>query len=80
MLVGQISNIAELFNHEVRKKGNKFAQSALKQSNCIIDFITQNVLFYIQSKSLNRISLSEYGGRHIISVFLVPLNFLTYTN
>ncbi|NUY39472.1 hypothetical protein GO684_02045 [Wolbachia endosymbiont of Litomosoides brasiliensis] len=37
----------------MRRKGNKFAQSALKQSNCITDFITQNVLFYTQPKFLN---------------------------
>ncbi|NUY39342.1 hypothetical protein GO684_01265 [Wolbachia endosymbiont of Litomosoides brasiliensis] len=37
----QISDIAELFNYVVRKRGNKFAKSVLKQNNCIIDFITQ---------------------------------------
>nr|WP_255419660.1 hypothetical protein [Wolbachia endosymbiont of Litomosoides brasiliensis] len=41
----------------MRKRGNKFVQSALKQSNCITDFITQNIPFYIQPKSLNRIEL-----------------------
>ncbi|NUY39728.1 hypothetical protein GO684_03575 [Wolbachia endosymbiont of Litomosoides brasiliensis] len=55
--MSQTSNIAELFNCEVNKEGNKFAQSTLKQDNYIIDFITQNVLFYIQSKPLNRIEL-----------------------
>ncbi|WP_410543298.1 hypothetical protein [Wolbachia endosymbiont of Litomosoides brasiliensis] len=57
MLVDKISDIAELFNCGVKKRGNKFAQNALKQSNCIIDFIAQNVLFHIQPKSLNRIEL-----------------------
>lgn len=44
------SNIQEqnmLFNCGVGKRSNKFIQSALKQSNCIVDFIVQNVLFYI---------------------------------
>nr|WP_255419632.1 hypothetical protein [Wolbachia endosymbiont of Litomosoides brasiliensis] len=39
----------------MKKRSNKFAQSTPKQSNCITDFITQNALFYIQPKSLNRI-------------------------
>nr|WP_265032588.1 hypothetical protein [Wolbachia endosymbiont (group A) of Sicus ferrugineus] len=29
------------------KRSNKFAQSTLKQSNCIVYFIAQNVLFYV---------------------------------
>ncbi|NUY39664.1 hypothetical protein GO684_03220 [Wolbachia endosymbiont of Litomosoides brasiliensis] len=59
MLVGQISDIAELFNCGVKKRGNKFAQSVLKQSSYIADFITQNVLFYTQLKSLNKIELGQ---------------------
>ncbi|WP_410543302.1 hypothetical protein [Wolbachia endosymbiont of Litomosoides brasiliensis] len=46
--MGQINEIVKLFNCGVRKRSNKFAQSALKKSNRIMDFITQNVLFYIQ--------------------------------
>ncbi|NUY39395.1 hypothetical protein GO684_01595 [Wolbachia endosymbiont of Litomosoides brasiliensis] len=57
MLNNQISSIVELFYCGVRKKSNKFAQGALKQANCIMDFIAQSVLFYIQPKSLNRIEL-----------------------
>ncbi|NUY39358.1 hypothetical protein GO684_01380 [Wolbachia endosymbiont of Litomosoides brasiliensis] len=70
MLVVQISNIVELFNCGVRKRGNKFAQSALKQSNCIIGFITQNVLFYIQLKPFNKLSFGEYSNMYIILIFL----------
>nr|WP_246228202.1 hypothetical protein [Wolbachia endosymbiont of Litomosoides brasiliensis] len=56
--MSRINDIAELFNCGVGKGGDKFVQSALKQSNCIINFITQNVLFYyIQPKSLNRVKL-----------------------
>ncbi|NUY39928.1 hypothetical protein GO684_04880 [Wolbachia endosymbiont of Litomosoides brasiliensis] len=53
----QISDIAEFFNCRARKRGHKFVQSVLKQGNCIIDFVTQNVLFYMQPKSLNRVGL-----------------------
>ncbi len=47
LLVSQIGEIAELFNCGAGKRSNKFAQSTLKQSNCIVYFIAQNVLFYI---------------------------------
>ncbi len=47
LLMNQIRSIAELFNRGRGKRGNKFTQSALKQNNCIVDFIAQNVLFYI---------------------------------
>ncbi len=40
LLIGPNSDIAKLFNCGVKKKGNnKFVQSALKQGNCIINFI-----------------------------------------
>ncbi|NUY39916.1 hypothetical protein GO684_04820, partial [Wolbachia endosymbiont of Litomosoides brasiliensis] len=32
LLVGQINDVAELFNCGVKERDNKFAQSALKQS------------------------------------------------
>ncbi len=47
LLMNQIRSIAELFNRGRGKRGNKITQSALKQNNCIVDFIAQNVLFYI---------------------------------
>ncbi len=47
LLASQIGDIAELFNCGAGKRSNKFAQSTLKQSNCIVYFIAQNVLFYI---------------------------------
>ncbi len=47
LLVSQIGEIAELFNCGAGKRSNKFAQSTLKQSNCIVYFIAQNVLFYV---------------------------------
>src|SRR6266576_269875 len=53
LLVIQIGYIAELFNCGVGKRSNKFTQSTLKQSNSIVYFIAQNVLFYIQPKPLN---------------------------
>ncbi|NUY39830.1 hypothetical protein GO684_04280 [Wolbachia endosymbiont of Litomosoides brasiliensis] len=46
-----------MFNCRARKRANKLTQSALKQSNRIIGFITQDALFYIQPKSFNGIEL-----------------------
>ncbi|RDD34241.1 hypothetical protein Wcon_01712 [Wolbachia endosymbiont of Cylisticus convexus] len=43
LLASQIGDIAELFNCRVGKGSNKFTQSKLKESNCIVYFITQNV-------------------------------------
>ncbi|WP_175938434.1 hypothetical protein [Wolbachia endosymbiont of Litomosoides brasiliensis] len=45
--------IVELFNCRVKKRGNKFSQIALKQSNCIIDFIVQSVPFYIYTTKIS---------------------------
>ncbi|NUY39161.1 hypothetical protein GO684_00100 [Wolbachia endosymbiont of Litomosoides brasiliensis] len=70
-----MNDIAELFNCGVRKRDNKFAQSTLKRSNCIIDFIMQSIMFYIQLKSSIRLSSGAYGGRCIIPIFLGTFKF-----
>ncbi|NUY39417.1 hypothetical protein GO684_01710 [Wolbachia endosymbiont of Litomosoides brasiliensis] len=50
-------------------------------SYCITDFITQNVLFYTQLKSLSTgLNSGKYGRRHIILIFLGTFKFLTHTN
>ncbi|WP_410543305.1 hypothetical protein [Wolbachia endosymbiont of Litomosoides brasiliensis] len=66
--MSQVSDITELFSCGVKRKSNKFVQSTLKKTNCIIDFITQNVL------SIG-LSSSGYGGKYKISIFLCTFKF-----
>ncbi len=61
LLCSQIGYIAELFNCGAGKRSNKFTQSTLKQSNSIVYFIAQNVLFYIQPKPLDSQVNMEVG-------------------
>nr|WP_246228214.1 hypothetical protein [Wolbachia endosymbiont of Litomosoides brasiliensis] len=75
--MGQISDIAELFDYEVRERGNKFAHKASQVKQLYYRLYYAGCFCFIYNQSLLiELSSGGYGGKYIISVFLGTFKFL----